>query len=143
MVAYSQKARGKRSRDPFCISDGNLVAQAFELAGLTSDAEYGNASLETQIGSFGQRSRTNKDQRLQAFLWRFAAAMFGALTLIGPMLLMVLHKDRTTDLSTTSVAVVIVASVLAWGTEASPETVVSVVAAYTAVLVVFVGTLQA
>ncbi len=119
MVAYNQKARGTQSRDPFCISDGTLIAKAF-----------------------GQRSRANKDQRLKAFLQRFAAAMFGALTLIGPMLLMVLHKDRATDLSTTSVAVVIVASVLAWGTEASPETVVSVVAAYTAVLVVFVGTLQ-
>lgn len=66
-------------------------------------------------------------------------ALLGGIALVGPMLLMVLHNDQTTKLATTSVAVFLVAAFMACYSKASPEIVVSVVAAYAAVLVVFVG----
>jgi hypothetical protein len=143
MLAYNQKHTSKQSSDPFRISEGDLVTKAITTFGLGIDGDYGHAGgLEKSIGLFRQRNLVNKDRKFKDTLWRFGAALFAALTMIGPMLLMVLHKDVATDLATTSVAVVLVAAILAWFAETRPETVVSIVAAYTAVLVVFVGTLQ-
>jgi len=55
--------------------------------------------------------------------------------------LMVYHKDLTTSTATTSVAVIIFAVIMSLYTDATPEVVVGAVAAYAAVLVVFVGTI--
>lgn len=61
--------------------------------------------------------------------------------LISPMLLMVLHSDRTTSLATTSVATMLFALALAIsGRDLAGKDVLGAVAAYAAVLVVFVGT---
>lgn len=65
-------------------------------------------------------------------------ALIGGLSLISPMLIMVLHKDLLTTLLTTSISVLIFGFILALYLK-SPETVMGVVAAYAAVLVVFVG----
>jgi hypothetical protein len=143
MLAHSQRNTGTPSRDPFCISAGDLSVQAIRSFKLNLSGDYGYAGgLEGSIGIFGQRNRVNQAQALKEFWWRFGSAMFVAMTMIGPMLLMVLHKGVATDLATTSVAVVLVSGILAWLAHAGPETVVGIVAAYTAVLVVFVGTLQ-
>lgn len=77
-----------------------------------------------------------------AQLWeRLWMGILGGLALIGPMLLMVLHKDLLTTLVTTSVATLLFAVALALlGTRLRGETVLASVAAYAAVLVVFVGT---
>ena len=143
MADYRAKAFGDQSWDPFRISNkGKLISEQMSANLPESQGKYTNATLEGELGTFSQRTRLIKDRSLWAFLRRFAAALFGGITLVGPMLLMVLHKDKATDLSTTSVAVFLFAIIVAYFSDAAPETIVSVVAAYAAVLVVFVGTLQ-
>lgn len=64
----------------------------------------------------------------------------GGLALIVPMIIMVLKKDLLTTLLTTSSATLLFAGVLAIApTDIRGETVLAAVAAYAAVLVVFVG----
>jgi hypothetical protein len=67
-------------------------------------------------------------------------ALFGGVALVGPMLIMVLYKHLLTSLLTTSIAVFVFSLFLATFSTGSPETVLGAVAAYAAVLVVFVGT---
>jgi uncharacterized membrane protein YfcA len=144
MAEYEEKAGKDRSQDPFRISNQwTLPYKAIQSADLNKDLTdtYGGASLEQKAGPFRQRNRVNKDRKFKALVQRFIMAMFGGITLIVPMLIMVLHKDRATDLSTTSVAVVLFAGVVAYFSEATREGIVSTVAAYAAVLMVFVGTL--
>ena len=67
-------------------------------------------------------------------------ALFGGIVVVGPMLIMVLRRDQTTSLVTTSVFVVAVGLVLAWFMrEAERKDILTATAAYAAVLVVFVG----
>jgi len=66
-------------------------------------------------------------------------AVFGSAFLIGPMLIMVLYPSRTTSLVTTTVSVVLFAMLVAALLEDKND-VLNATAAYTAVLVVFVGT---
>lgn len=83
----------------------------------------------------GQRRSVN----FKATLERFLIALLGGIALVGPMLVMELHNDLPTKLTTTSVAVFLVAAFVAVYSTAPPEIIISVVAAYAAVLVVFVG----
>jgi len=145
MAKSQSEARHNRSHDPFRISTKSALAkEAMESAGLLTESsgDYPAGHLEAQVGAFRQRTLMNKDRNFKALLERFAMAMFGGIALIGPMLLMVLHKDRATNLSTTSVATLLFAAIIARFSSGTPEVIVGVVAAYTAVLVVFVGTLQ-
>jgi hypothetical protein len=80
-----------------------------------------------------------KKRTFQAFVRRFSFCLFGGVALVAPMLLMVLHRDRTTTLATTSGAVILFSIVVAAFTSATPEVAVGAVSAYAAVLVVFVG----
>lgn len=75
----------------------------------------------------------------KAFAERFFMALFGGLTLIGPMLIMTLHPTRLTQLLTTSLFVVAVALVLACLEQLQPKDIIGATAAYAAVLVVFIG----
>jgi hypothetical protein len=143
MADYKAKAFGDPSWDPFLISDkGKLISEQMNACLPAPRGDYTRENLENMLGTFSQRTRLIKGRSTGAFLRRFFAALFGGITLIGPMLLMVLHKDKATDLSTTSVAVFLFAIVVAYFSDAAPENIVSIVAAYAAVLVVFVGTLQ-
>ena len=76
-----------------------------------------------------------------ALTWeRLWMGLLGGLALIAPMLIMVLHKDLLTTLLTASVATVLFAGAMALlASETRGETVLAAVAAYAAVLVVFVG----
>jgi hypothetical protein len=67
-------------------------------------------------------------------------AAFGGVAVVGPMLLMVLYKHLLTSLLTVSVSVFVFALVMAAFLMGTPETLMGVVAAYAAVLVVFVRT---
>ena len=86
-------------------------------------------------------SRGNLNQRIDlAHFWeRITMGLLGGLALISPMLLMVLHKDLLTTLLTVSVSTILFAAALAFFTRLPGETVLASVAAYAAVLVVFVG----
>lgn len=69
-------------------------------------------------------------------------AAIGGAFLIGPMLLMVLHKSLLTMLLTTSLCVASFGGLMAFYLD-EPFNVLSGTAAYAAVLVVFVGTSNA
>ena len=143
MAEYEAKAGSDSSRDPFSISGkGELISEAMKSAKIKGSGKYGESTLETLGGSFRQRTLVNKERSFKAFLLRFFMALFGGVALVGPMILMVLHHDRTTSLSTTSVAVFLFAIVVACFSKAGPEAITGAVAAYAAVLVVFVGTGQ-
>ncbi|KAI0436542.1 hypothetical protein F4803DRAFT_541892 [Xylaria telfairii] len=143
MVDYNLKAAGDRDKDPFCISSKwKLTRQPMEDAGLRVKEDiYHTGTLDAYIGVFKQRNKVNRDRSWKAFTLRLSMAVFGGVALIGPMLLMVLHNDMATDLATTSVAVFVVAIIISVYSTATPEGIVGTIAAYAAVLVVFVGTL--
>lgn len=84
-----------------------------------------------------QTKRIRSERRLQ----RLRMGILGGLSLIAPMLIMVLHHDLLTTLMVASLATLLFAGALAWwGKQHSGEAVLGAVAAYAAVLVVFVGT---
>ena len=71
---------------------------------------------------------------------RLWAGISGGLALIGPMLIMILHNDLLTTLLTATVATLLFAIALSLApSDMKAETVLSCVAAYAAVLVVFIG----
>ena len=67
-------------------------------------------------------------------------AFFGGLSLVGPMLIMVLYKRQYTALITVCISVFLFAVAMAAFSTEKPTTVLGAVAAYAAVLVVFLGT---
>ena len=142
MVEHAAKAGGNFSKDPFLLSSEKKLSYGLmSSAGLIPTAppfagDYGHEKNPRL--PFGQRRSVN----FKSLLGRFVMALFGGVALVGPMLLMVLHNDRTTKLSTTSAAVFLVAVLVAAYSTAPPEIIISVVAAYAAVLVVFVGANQ-
>ena len=74
-------------------------------------------------------------------LWaRISAAILGATALLIPMLVMAVHHAPVRNVVTTSIAVLVVAGVLAFSPSVTWRDVLTVTAGYTAVLVVFVGT---
>lgn len=77
-----------------------------------------------------------------SLLWdRLWMGVCGGLALIAPMLIMVLHNDEITSLVTTSVATMLFSLTLAYfGDNLKGQEVLACVAAYAAVLVVFMGT---
>ncbi|KAH8589755.1 hypothetical protein B0O99DRAFT_636160 [Bisporella sp. PMI_857] len=103
--------------------------------------EEENAKKQDAIDKENEaKEKKRKEQSLEARFRRFWMSGFAGIALVGPMLLMVLHRDQTTALATTSVAVVLFTIIIAIAARtASPEVAVGAVAAYAAVLVVFVG----
>ncbi|KAK3313287.1 hypothetical protein B0H66DRAFT_565763 [Apodospora peruviana] len=81
-----------------------------------------------------------KEVKERQALWaRIFMALGGGLSLVGPMLIMVLHPTKLTALTTTSCFVTGIAVVLAvFMRDSQPKDVVACTAAYAAVLVVFV-----
>jgi len=84
--------------------------------------------------------QVKKEKEKLAFSLRLQMAIFGGLALIAPMLIMRLHPTLLTQLLTTSLFVLSFGTALAFLLKDSDEKyIVSASAAYTAVLVVFVG----
>ena len=81
------------------------------------------------------------EESVQKLLDRLSMAVFGDLSLLVPMLIMVLHKSLLTTLLTTSVFVIVVdavpASVM---NDSEPKDIVGATTACAAIVVVFVGT---
>jgi hypothetical protein len=86
------------------------------------------------------RASLQRSKNAEALAKRTWAGLLGGLALIGPMLLMVLHKDLLTTLLTVAVSTFLFAMLIARFTEISPNELMGSTAAYAAVLVVFVGT---
>lgn len=87
------------------------------------------------------RGRQSERHILSDLRSRFHMALFGGLALITPMLIMANKQGLISTLVTTSVATVIfAAAIVVIGDDLSGKDVLASTAAYTAVLVVFVGT---
>jgi hypothetical protein len=101
--------------------------------------------MECVIGNLGfreldQQGRLLREQK-KALTGRVVMALFGGASLIIHMLVMTLHPSQNTSLITTSVATFVFAIALALeATDTAGKDVLAATAAYTAVLVVFVGT---
>jgi len=68
-------------------------------------------------------------------------ALFGGITLMGPVLVIALYPGRTIVLVTVSITIVLFAFVLAFMAKNMPgKDILAATAAYAAILVVFVGT---
>ncbi|KAG8164163.1 hypothetical protein KVR01_006081 [Diaporthe batatas] len=88
----------------------------------------------------GSRSQRQEFIERKGLLERLTMGVAGGTALIIPMLIMVLHKDLLTTLLVTSVSTLIFAGLLAIGGKGlKGDTVLAAIAAYAAVLVVFVG----
>jgi VIT1/CCC1 family predicted Fe2+/Mn2+ transporter len=90
----------------------------------------------------GEKERLSKGtlKSKSAFSSRLAMALFGGIALIVPTVIMTLYQDVKTCLIVTAVATVIFAFIFALGArDGTGKDVLGATAAYTAVLVVFLG----
>jgi hypothetical protein len=144
MVECKKRAADEDQRDPFILTttktldlclmkDAGLISTNMKFGEVPSDADL------PDLPGFG-RGSFNQYVETESAWKRFYTAILGSLALLAPMLLMVLHHDQTTSLATVCVSVVLFALAAAFFLKESLATVVSIVAAYTAVLIVFVGT---
>lgn len=128
--------------------------EAFKATGRSKKSKWwrllGDLSIITTIpvyggiGPLGFRELDKKKligrEKMKALKSRFVMALFGGVSLILPMLIMALRPSLVVDLITTSAATVSFAAVISFlATDASGKDVLASTAAYTAVLVVFVG----
>jgi hypothetical protein len=98
-------------------------------------------SRTISLGKKGKHVSKNEMARKQAFISRVAMALFGGIALIVPTVIMAKIEGINISLITTSVAVLLFGMALAFGaTDSTGKDVLAATAAYTAVLVVFVGT---
>ncbi|KAK1751254.1 hypothetical protein QBC47DRAFT_391504 [Echria macrotheca] len=152
------KAREEGEDDPFQISSNHLLdlclmrdAGLLPVKGkddLSWDDLYHRVKVDRDryhdlqnVLPSQSRSRRHDAILANLYLDRLVMGLAGGTALIAPMLIMVLHKDLVTTLVTTTAATMLFAGALALlGTKLKGETVLASVAAYAAVLVVFVGT---
>lgn len=118
--------------------DGNLQLFASQLKPHLRVAEE-RLLNDPRWLEFGERNTDSHE--LLAFLRRLTMGVFGGLALLVPMIIMVLSPTKLTALLTTIICVLFVAVALSIAMrETEPKDIFAAIAAYTAVLVVFVGT---
>ena len=81
-----------------------------------------------------------REIEFKATIRRASIGLLSGLFLIGPMLIMTLYPSRNTSLITTSICTLIFIAFVSLFSKAREHEVLAIVAAYAAVLVVFVGT---
>jgi hypothetical protein len=147
MTEKLSRATESDERDPFMITtEDALSLYLMRDALLVPEGQpvyaHDRARYTKRMNILPGASRTlhNSNARLAGLWERIWMGACGGLALIGPMLLMVLHKGEVTSLSTASVATMLFALGLAiLGKDLKGQEVLASVAAYAAVLVVFVG----
>jgi len=142
----------QRPADPFLVT-GERTIDDYVLCSImreTITSEFNTKKFEqsTFIGPLegeedktpigGLRHETNRESKLRDLRIRLGLAAVGAAFLVGPMWLMVLHRTLYTALVSTTVFVVLFGVIMAVSLEKGID-VLSSTAAYSAVLVVFVG----
>lgn len=125
------KTKGRTGKSKWSIAQGDFTAAA-------------NIPEYDEIGPLGFRELDKKRlagrESMKALKSRFVMALFGGVSLIVPMLIMTLNPSLLVDLATTSASTVSFAATITFlGTDSSGKDVLASTAAYTAVLVVFVG----
>jgi hypothetical protein len=139
MVEHAARTEGDISRDLFVLSTAKPLSRELMLNKSIIEEEVNPPKSDWEILPGWQRRELFRQRTWRAQTRRLGMAIFGGVALIAPMLLMVLHRDQTTALITTSVSTLLFAVFVANFTTSPPEVVVAAVAAYAAVLVVFVG----
>jgi hypothetical protein len=121
------------------MSESEVLELIGELTKLENTKIQGIEEVFDLRSSDKSWEKTGKE--VKRFFLRISMAVFGGLTLIIPMLIMVLYPGLLTVLLTTSISVLVFGIVLAVAIkDAEPKDIVVTTAAYAAVLVVFVGT---
>ncbi|KAH9223720.1 hypothetical protein DL95DRAFT_379735 [Leptodontidium sp. 2 PMI_412] len=150
MVKYSSKGKSDPSLDPFVFTSANLLEKRLmsdaglvklrsrEIKHVDTAIKEGNAFLPPITA--GTRLAYNQDMRNSERWDRLYMALFGGIAVVGPMLIMVLYKHQLSSILTVSVCVFLFGLWMAFFSTGNPETVLAAVAAYAAVLVVFIGT---
>lgn len=131
--------RTERRTDREVISSALLAFSERVKDGSSNPPFFQKAEETDHIPIGGTRYDLLEKKKKEGFWERTLFALVGGGFLIGPMLLMVLHNTRVTALVSTSIAVILCGVLAAWKLT-DPLSVVSVTAAYAAVLVVFIGT---
>ncbi|KAI6790348.1 hypothetical protein KC361_g7966 [Hortaea werneckii] len=135
-------------RDPFLVKSSRaLERDVLESSGLIPDHVLPKGELPLPYdhehpvlaNENGGRHHANKATSKKQRLERFAMASFGGLLIIVPMLIMANVPGKVASLVTSCVAIAIFAALVTLGTKLGPHEVLASVAAYAAVLVVFVG----
>jgi hypothetical protein len=124
------------------IADGDTARPRFilEMRSRLVDEEQRQLYRYADFVSKAFGNVFNVLEERSAFQSRLKMATFGALVLLVPMLIMVLHATKLTALLTTVLCVLSVAVALSFGMRnAEGKDVLGATAAYAAVLVVFVG----
>ncbi|KXS94483.1 hypothetical protein AC578_1717 [Pseudocercospora eumusae] len=114
----------------------------FLRAFLPAKLSWTNEEKQARAEFYHATDTKYKPQKLSATadrLARFIVAMSGALFILVPMYIMVLHKSQTTNLVATTVAVLLFAVMCSITMRATNDQTLGATAAYAAVLVVFVG----
>ncbi|EME79925.1 uncharacterized protein MYCFIDRAFT_141986 [Pseudocercospora fijiensis CIRAD86] len=109
---------------------------------LPSKISWTNEEKKARAEFYQDPNIKYKPQKLSASadrLARFLVAMSGALFILVPMYIMVLHNSQTTNLVATTVAVILFAVMCSITMRATNDQTLGATAAYAAVLVVFVG----
>lgn len=146
MIDHQLRAARIGTSDPFHIrSNSRLIKKSMEENGLlelAGDLTYQFGTLDKEIGTFSQRNKINKKRAFQDVIERFIMAVGGGISLVAPMIFMVYYRSLAAAVAMTSIAVIVFSGVMAVYSNGAPVSIVGTVAAYAAVLVVFVGTIQ-
>jgi hypothetical protein len=133
-----------KERDPFIVTSRRKVDHWGLRCALEDASEELDFCLDEPLEKENEpiaalRKASFDRANLENFALRVVMAIVGGAFLIGPMWPMVLHNTRYTALISTSVCVLVFGVIMAWVLDHALN-VLSVTAAYAAVLVVFVGT---
>ncbi|KAI0383177.1 hypothetical protein F5Y04DRAFT_250798 [Hypomontagnella monticulosa] len=136
-------------RDPFLVT-GERKMDSYVIHSILDDLLEGDFGRPIPVDSpwedenfpiGGTRNDNVAKSWITGFKERLVIAAVGGCFLIGPMWLMMLHKELYTSLGATAGFVIAFGIVMAWFLD-KPKEVMSGTAAYAAVLVVFVGLAQ-
>lgn len=131
--------------DPFkIVSSKALNKKLMEDAGILPGPHGAGLQIPQDLHDpelpFGSRASWNRKKEFKEKVTRYLMALLGGSALVGPMILLTLHKSTLTSLLTVSLCVFVFAYLMAYYSDLKPFELLSTTAAYAAVLVVFVGT---
>lgn len=132
----------KDELETFPVEDRTYLARRSWMKGIDyGELDWGNTEVAQGNPDNFNRGQLNKVAEFRSFTARLGIAAFGGAFLVGPMWLMALDSRKYTGLITTTIFTFAFAVVMArLLRKESTAVVISSTAAYTAVLVVFVGT---
>jgi VIT1/CCC1 family predicted Fe2+/Mn2+ transporter len=126
-------------RGKFYIKDGPEFGEELEKCHNTDYARKHGLRF-CKLAGTGDWDYLLREMKFKATIRRTGFGILGGLFLVVPMLIMTLHQSRNTSLITVCISTLIFTIVVSVFSKAKEHEVIGIVAAYAAVLVVFVGT---